>query len=126
PIRRQRVWCRIGARPSLGVPLTADRRMSQRREQGGRPARMMTFEAFARLHRPGQPFLLPNAWDYGSAALLAAHGFPAVGTTSLGVAAACGRPDGAGATRDETVALARSLSRLPCLLTVDIEGGFSD
>lgn len=87
---------------------------------------MMTFEAFARLHRPGQPFLLPNAWDYGSAALLAAHGFPAVGTTSLGVAAACGRPDGAGATRDETVALARSLARLPCLLTVDIEGGFSD
>jgi 2-methylisocitrate lyase-like PEP mutase family enzyme len=86
----------------------------------------MGFDAFARLHEPGRPFLLPNAWDYGSAALFTAHGFPAVGTTSLGVAAAHGRPDGAGVTRAETVALARSLARLPCLLTVDVEGGFSD
>jgi 2-methylisocitrate lyase-like PEP mutase family enzyme len=81
---------------------------------------------FARLHRPGEPFLLPNAWDVASAALLADAGFPAVGTTSLGVAAGCGLPDGAGATREQTRELVRRIAHLPLLLTVDIEGGFSD
>jgi 2-methylisocitrate lyase-like PEP mutase family enzyme len=82
--------------------------------------------AFRELHRPGQPLLLPNAWDHASAAALARAGHPAVGTTSLGVAAAAGKPDAAAATRDETVALARVLARLPVLVTVDIEAGFSD
>jgi PEP phosphonomutase and related enzymes len=81
---------------------------------------------FAELHRPGQPFLLPNAWDVMSAALLVEAGFPAVGTTSLGVAASAGLPDAAGATRAQTLALARRLARLPALITVDIEAGFSD
>ncbi|WP_043635005.1 isocitrate lyase/PEP mutase family protein [Nonomuraea candida] len=78
------------------------------------------------LHRPGDPLLLPNAWDYGSAAYLAAHGFPAIGTTSLGVAAVHGRPDAAGATRAETIELAEAMCGLGVLVTVDIEGGFSD
>ncbi|NLU70358.1 isocitrate lyase/phosphoenolpyruvate mutase family protein [Streptomyces sp. HNM0574] len=84
-------------------------------------------DAFARLHRqPDGPLLLPNAWDAASATALAEQGFPAVGTTSLGVAAAAGLPDGAGATASRTVALARALGRGPFLLTVDAEGGFSD
>ncbi|ADI07609.1 hypothetical protein SBI_04489 [Streptomyces bingchenggensis BCW-1] len=83
--------------------------------------------AFARLHhQAATPLLLPNAWDYASAAALAARGFPAVGTTSLGVAAATGLPDGAAATVDATLALARSLGRGSFLFTVDAEGGFSD
>ncbi|MEU6784339.1 isocitrate lyase/phosphoenolpyruvate mutase family protein [Nonomuraea angiospora] len=81
---------------------------------------------FHDLHRPGDPLLLPNAWDYGSAALLAREGFPAIGTTSLGVAAAYGRPDAAGATRAETIELAESIKDLGVMVTVDIEGGFSD
>ncbi|TMR23035.1 isocitrate lyase/phosphoenolpyruvate mutase family protein [Nonomuraea turkmeniaca] len=81
---------------------------------------------FRDLHRPGDPLLLPNAWDYGSAAVLAAQGFPAIGTTSLGVAAVYGKPDAAGATRAETIELAESLKDLGILVTVDIEGGFSD
>lgn len=81
---------------------------------------------FHELHQPGNPLLLPNAWDYGSAAILAAHGFPAVGTTSLGVAAVYGKPDAAGATKAETIELAVLLSELDVLVTVDIEGGFSD
>ncbi|MGW0809781.1 isocitrate lyase/PEP mutase family protein [Nonomuraea sp. NPDC002799] len=81
---------------------------------------------FHDLHRPGDPLLLPNAWDYGSAALLAARGFPAIGTTSLGVAAASGRPDAAGATRAETIELAETVKDLGVLVTVDVEGGFSD
>ena len=84
-------------------------------------------QAFAALHRPGSPFVLPNAWDVSSALLLADAGFPAVGTTSLGVTAAAGEIDGAGTGRDVTMALARKiLPRLPVPTTVDIEGGYSD
>ncbi|MEU3253588.1 isocitrate lyase/phosphoenolpyruvate mutase family protein [Streptomyces sp. NPDC006997] len=81
---------------------------------------------FAALHRTGAPLLLPNAWDHASARLLAAQGFAAVGTTSLGVAAAAGLPDGAAATRDETLRLALGLGSAPFALSVDAEDGFSD
>ncbi|MYT31045.1 MULTISPECIES: isocitrate lyase/phosphoenolpyruvate mutase family protein [unclassified Streptomyces] len=85
-------------------------------------------DAFHALHHtPGRPLLLPNAWDSASAAALAAAGHAAIGTTSLGIAAALGHPDGEGlpAVRDATLALARRLAgRLPCPYTVDIEGGF--
>ncbi|MCX4578291.1 isocitrate lyase/phosphoenolpyruvate mutase family protein [Streptomyces sp. NBC_01571] len=79
---------------------------------------------FAALHHAGAPLLLPNAWDHASAALLAAEGFEAIGTTSLGVAASAGLPDGAAATRDLTVRLARQLGTGPYLLSVDAEDGF--
>jgi 2-methylisocitrate lyase-like PEP mutase family enzyme len=81
-------------------------------------------DAFRALHHAGRPLFLPNAWDRASAAALAARGFPAIGTTSLGVAAAAGLPDAAGATRETTLWLARDLARLPVLVSVDIEGGF--
>ena len=83
--------------------------------------------AFGALHHDaGTPLLLPNAWDHASAAALAAEGFAAVGTTSLGVAAAAGLRDGAGAARAETLAVARRLGGGAWLLSVDAEGGFSD
>jgi 2-methylisocitrate lyase-like PEP mutase family enzyme len=53
-------------------------------------------------------------------------GFAAIGTTSLGVAAANGLPDAEGLARAETLALAHRLGRLDCLFTVDIEAGFSE
>ncbi|MFI9153994.1 isocitrate lyase/phosphoenolpyruvate mutase family protein [Streptomyces sp. NPDC053367] len=81
---------------------------------------------FASLHRAGAPLLLANAWDHASASALAAEGFPAIGTTSLGVAAAAGLPDGDSATRDETLRLALALGSGPFLLSVDAEGGFSE
>ncbi|MBZ9642780.1 isocitrate lyase/phosphoenolpyruvate mutase family protein [Streptomyces sp. PSKA30] len=82
--------------------------------------------AFADLHHADEPLLLPNAWDHASAAALATGGFRAIGTTSLGVAAAAGVPDGASATRDETLRLALALGTEPFLLSVDAESGFSD
>ncbi|GAA2337882.1 isocitrate lyase/PEP mutase family protein [Streptomyces violaceusniger] len=82
--------------------------------------------AFRRLHHGDRPLLLPNAWDHASAAALVRRGFAAIGTTSLGVAAAAGLPDATGAARDGTLALARGIARLPALVTVDIEGGFGD
>jgi 2-methylisocitrate lyase-like PEP mutase family enzyme len=84
----------------------------------------MTATPFAALHHADAPLLLPNAWDHASAALLAAQGFAAIGTTSLGVAAAAGLPDGAAATRDLTVRLARQLGGAPYLLSVDAEDGY--
>jgi len=79
--------------------------------------------SFSALHRAGDPLILPNVWDVASARLLVEAGFPAVGTTSLGVAAANGLPDGTGAASEETLRLARSLAKLPVHLTVDIETG---
>ncbi|WP_189215720.1 MULTISPECIES: isocitrate lyase/PEP mutase family protein [Streptomyces] len=81
---------------------------------------------FHRLHQGTAPLLLPNAWDHASAVALAAEGFPAIGTTSLGAAAAAGLPDGAAATREPTLRLALALGSEPFLLSVDAEGGFSD
>jgi 2-methylisocitrate lyase-like PEP mutase family enzyme len=77
---------------------------------------------FASLHVPGNPLILPNAWDHASAALLAQR-YPAVGTTSLGVAAAYGLPDGAGVADAQTLELARRIVHLPAYVTVDIEQG---
>lgn len=85
-----------------------------------------TTATFHALHHTEHPLLLPNAWDYASAAALTAAGFAAVGTTSLGVAAAHGLPDAQGRARDATVTLTRQLGRLPVPITVDVEAGFSD
>jgi 2-methylisocitrate lyase-like PEP mutase family enzyme len=81
---------------------------------------------FAELHHRDLPLLLPNAWDVPSALAFATAGFEAVGTTSFGVASGLGRPDGARATRDANVALARALSVLDCHVSVDIEDGYAD
>ncbi|WP_327025083.1 isocitrate lyase/PEP mutase family protein [Micromonospora sp. NBC_01739] len=78
---------------------------------------------FAALHRAGDPLVLPNVWDVASARLLVEAGFPALGTTSLGVAATNGLPDGVGATEAESLALIRRLAALPVQLTADIETG---
>ncbi|GAA2591024.1 isocitrate lyase/phosphoenolpyruvate mutase family protein [Actinomadura fulvescens] len=81
---------------------------------------------FHALHHGDKPLLLPNAWDFASGALLAEAGFPAIGTTSLGVAGVAGKPDASGDTKEETIALARTLARLPVPVTVDLEGGYSE
>ena len=81
---------------------------------------------FSELHRPGHPLLMPNAWDLGSAAVLASLGFEALATTSSGHAATLGRLDGA-VTRDEALDHASALARgtdLP--VSADLENGFAD
>jgi hypothetical protein len=67
---------------------------------------------FLQLHRPGEPLLMPNAWDVGSAVLLASLGFEALATTSGGFAASKGRLDGA-MRRDEVLAYVASWRRPP-------------
>jgi 2-methylisocitrate lyase-like PEP mutase family enzyme len=81
---------------------------------------------FLELHRPGNPLLLPNPWDQGSARLLASLGFQALATTSSGFAATLGRLDGA-VSRDEALAHAAAVvaaTELP--VSADLENGFAD
>ena len=52
-------------------------------------------ERFWALHQQSTPFLLPNAWDPGSARMLEAGGAQAIGTTSAGQAFSLARTDGA-------------------------------
>lgn len=82
--------------------------------------------SFRELHYADKPLLLPNAWDFGSALAFAAAGYPAIGTSSFGIAASEGRPDSAGASRAATIALVEHLCRLPVYVTVDLENGHSD
>ncbi len=56
------------------------------------PDRAALSEQFAILHRAGC-FIMPNAWDIGSARILVSLGFPAIATTSAGFAASLGRHD---------------------------------
>ena len=79
--------------------------------------------AFRALHS-GEPFVIPNPWDAGSARVLAALGFKALATTSSGFAFTLGRLDG-GATLDEVVAHAAMLDRATDLpVSVDLENGY--
>ncbi|NJC58600.1 isocitrate lyase/PEP mutase family protein [Brevibacterium marinum] len=84
--------------------------------------------AFHEMHRPGDPFLLPCAWDVASARLFAEAGHPAIGTTSLGVAAGIGAADEGRESLDAMAGLIANMSRaLPDrLLTCDFEDGYGD
>ncbi|MFI6349139.1 isocitrate lyase/phosphoenolpyruvate mutase family protein [Streptomyces sp. NPDC050560] len=83
---------------------------------------------FFDLHHNGDglPLLLPNAWDVASGLAFVEEGFPAIGTTSFGVAAAAGSPDGGRASKEATRALAHRLTSLPVYVSADIEDGYSD
>src|SRR5918999_224145 len=77
------------------------------------------------LHRPGEPLLLPNAWDVATARAVVAAGFPVVATTSGGVAAALGYEDHEGAPGDEMLAAAARIARgVEVPVTVDAEAGY--
>ena len=79
--------------------------------------------AFAALHR-GQAFLIPNPWDAGSARVLEALGFPALATTSSGLAFTLGRLDG-NVTLDEVSAHVSALNAVTGLpIAADLENGY--
>ena len=81
---------------------------------------------FHDLHRD-QLLILPNAWDGGSAALMASLGARAIATTSAGAAWALGWPDGDALPVERVVQMARDVVRgaggLP--VSIDMEGGYS-
>ena len=80
---------------------------------------------FLELHRKGEPLLQPNAWDAGSACLLASLGFQALATTSSGFAASVGRVDGQ-VTRDEALTHGAALAAaVDVPVAADTENGFA-
>jgi 2-methylisocitrate lyase-like PEP mutase family enzyme len=85
-----------------------------------------TARRFLALHQPGQPLLLPNPWDRGSAMVLASLGFQALATTSSGFAATLGRLDGS-VSRDEALAHAAAIVEATDLpVSADLENCFAD
>src|SRR5256885_4788088 len=82
-------------------------------------------ETFRKLHQGPELLVLPNAWDVATARLVEEAGFPAVATTSAGVAWALGYADGERISRDEMLAVVRRIAaavRVP--VTADLEAGY--
>jgi len=90
-----------------------------------RHARALAFRA---LHdRDTEPLRLLNAWDAGSAKVLAAAGAPALGTTSAGVAFALGLPDGERLGRAAMLAAVRAIAGAVAIpVSADLEAGYAD
>jgi 2-methylisocitrate lyase-like PEP mutase family enzyme len=81
--------------------------------------------AFKALHVPGNPLILVNIWDAGSAKAVAAAGAKAIATGSYGVAGAQGRADGEDFPLDDVFEnLARILSVTDLPVTIDMESGY--
>jgi 2-methylisocitrate lyase-like PEP mutase family enzyme len=82
-------------------------------------------ELLRSLHRPGDPLLLPNAWDVATARAVVAAGFPVVATSSGAVAATLGYSDHQGAPGDEMLAAAARIAKgVDVPVTVDAEAGY--
>jgi 2-methylisocitrate lyase-like PEP mutase family enzyme len=83
---------------------------------------------FRALHARESAFVIPNAWDAGSARILEVLGFEAVATTSAGFAISIARPDGARqVSREETLRNAREIVEATALpVSADLERGFGD
>jgi 2-methylisocitrate lyase-like PEP mutase family enzyme len=79
--------------------------------------------SFREMHKPGDPFILANAWDAGSAKMLEALGAKAIGTSSAAHAFTLGRPDGGKVSRDEALAHAQDLI---AAVSVPVSGDFED
>ncbi len=81
---------------------------------------------FLELHRKGEPLLLANVWDAGSARLLESLGYEALATTSSGHAGTLGRLDGA-ITRDVVLEHCRDVATATNLpVSADLENCFAE
>lgn len=76
------------------------------------------------MHRPGAGFILPNAWDGGSARILEQAGFAAIATTSAGIAFSRGAADGTLDGSEMLDCLARIVSAVACPVSADLESGY--
>lgn len=84
-------------------------------------------EALRALHHAPNILLLPNAWDVASARIFETAGFPALATTSAGIAFSLGYPDGQRITRQEMLFMvARIASNVAIPVTADVEAAYGD
>jgi 2-methylisocitrate lyase-like PEP mutase family enzyme len=82
---------------------------------------------FLALHRSSKILVLPNAWDVASARIFEEAGFPAIGTSSAGVAFSLGYPDGQKIRREEMLSVVRRIAEAVNVpVTADVEAGFGN
>jgi 2-methylisocitrate lyase-like PEP mutase family enzyme len=84
-------------------------------------------ELLRRLHHGPEILVLPNAWDCASARIFEEAGFPAIATSSAGVAYSLGYPDEERISQDEMLAVVKRIAacvRVP--VTADLESGYHD
>src|SRR5208282_6159364 len=80
---------------------------------------------FRQLHRGPAMLILPNAWDVASARIFEEAGFPAIATTSAGIAFSLGYPDGQCIPREEMMARIGRITRAVHVpVTADVEAGY--
>lgn len=80
---------------------------------------------FLQLHRGPKILLLPNAWDVASARIFEEAGFPAIATSSAGIAFSLGYPDGQKISRDEMLEVVRRIAdAVEVPVTADVEAGY--
>jgi len=81
--------------------------------------------SFLAMHSAETPLLLPNAWDAASARIVEQSGFPAIATTSAGIAFTLGYPDGQKISRPEMLAVVARIARAVNVpVTADVEAGY--
>jgi len=90
-------------------------------------------QEFLAMHRSGECFLMPNAWDAGSAKILVAAGFKTIGTTSAGMAFSMGKPDNGFCSQENRVDRSSMLAEVQEItaavsvpVNADLEAGFGD
>lgn len=89
-------------------------------------AHLQRGERFRALHTGASTFVMPNAWDPGSACILAASGFQCLATTSAGIAYSLGQPDYEGCvSRSQMMECIHSIARaVDVPVSADLEAGF--
>jgi 2-methylisocitrate lyase-like PEP mutase family enzyme len=88
-------------------------------------AQALKAEQLRKLHSGPKMLVLPNAWDVASARIVEDLGFPAIATTSAGIAATLGYPDGQKISRDEMLGVvARIAKAVHPPVTADVEAGY--
>lgn len=89
------------------------------------PTQYEKARAFADAHQGPRVLVLPNAWDPGTAVMMAESGFPFIATTSAGIAFAQGRPDGQRLSRSEMLELVgRIAAAVDVPVTADLEAAY--
>ncbi|QDC09933.1 isocitrate lyase/phosphoenolpyruvate mutase family protein [Oceanicola sp. D3] len=88
---------------------------------------MDKFESYRALHVPGDPFIIANVWDVGSARMLAGMGAKALATSSAALAFVQGSRDMGALTRDASLAHAEEIvAAIDLPVQGDFENGFGD
>lgn len=82
-------------------------------------------QKFLSLHRGPRILVLPNAWDVSSARIFEDAGFPAIATTSSGIANSLGFPDGQHISREQMLEVVERIANAVSIpVTADMEGGY--